>query len=185
MVLPDVEARMSQRGKRNNGAFWLPCTLTCLLLAVGVELFVQQPAAALQRNPALDQLGSDQQKSVALPQATSCNLTPPPAYQLLRDKEDYSYLKDPRCRTDFWDAIKYIPLGSQQGWYLSLGGELRERYEFFHNEEAGSQLADRHGNNSYALQRYLLHGDLHLGARLRFFAQIMSGLENGRSGGPR
>jgi len=34
----------------------------------------------------------------------------PPAYKLLRYEEDYSYLKDPSRRTDFWDPIKYIPL---------------------------------------------------------------------------
>src|SRR5438128_1601680 len=35
----------------------------------------------------------------------------PPAYKLLRYEEDYSYLKDPTRRTDFWDPIKYMPLG--------------------------------------------------------------------------
>jgi hypothetical protein len=29
-----------------------------------------------------------------------------PTYKLLRYDEDYSYLKDPDRRTDFWDAIK-------------------------------------------------------------------------------
>jgi hypothetical protein len=54
----------------------------------------------------------------------------PPAYKLLRYEEDYSYLKDPSRRTDFWDAIKYVPLWGREDWYLSVGGELRERYEF-------------------------------------------------------
>lgn len=109
----------------------------------------------------------------------------PTPYKVLRYEEDYSYLKDPRRRTDFWDSIKYIPLGGREDQYLSVGGEVRERYEFFHNEEAGSAPADRHGNNGYALQRYMLHGDLHLGPTFRFFGQIWSGSENGRIGGPR
>jgi len=109
----------------------------------------------------------------------------PSPYKQLRYEEDYSYLKDPSRRTDFWDSIKYIPFGGREDWYLSIGGEVRERYEFYHNEEAGGAPADRHGNNSYALQRYMLHGDLHVGSTIRFFGQIRSGLENGRIGGPR
>ena len=38
-----------------------------------------------------------------------------PTYKLLRYDEDYSYLKDPDRRTDFWDPIKYIPFGDREG----------------------------------------------------------------------
>jgi hypothetical protein len=109
----------------------------------------------------------------------------PPAYKLLRYQEDYSYLKDPSRRTDFWDPIKYIPLCVREDWYLSLGGELRERYEFYHNLNAGAAPANAQGNNQDMLQRYLLHADLHLGPYFRFFGQIVTGLEDGRIGGPR
>jgi hypothetical protein len=109
----------------------------------------------------------------------------PPAYKLLRYEEDYSYLKDPGRRTDFWDAIKYIPLWDRDGWYLSVGGELRERYEFYHELDQGAAPADTHGNNADFLQRYLLHADVHLGPWFRFFGQIVTGLEAGRIGGPR
>ena len=69
----------------------------------------------------------------------------PPAYKLLRYEEDYSYLKDPSRRTDFWDPIKYIPLWGRDDWYLSLGGEVRERYEFYHNQDAGAVARQRAG----------------------------------------
>ena len=108
----------------------------------------------------------------------------PPAYKLLRYEEDYSYLKDPSRRTDFWDPIKYIPLWGRPDWYLSLGGELRERYEFYHNQDAGAVPANAR-DNGYLLERYLLHGDLHLGPYFRFFGQFVTGLEDGRIGGPR
>src|SRR6266436_6558011 len=42
-----------------------------------------------------------------------------PDYKLLRFDEDYSYLKDPSRQTDFWDPIKYIPLGCCEDRYLS------------------------------------------------------------------
>jgi hypothetical protein len=109
----------------------------------------------------------------------------PPTYKLLRYEEDYSYLKDPGRRTDFWDPIKYIPFWGRQDWYLSIGGEVRERYEFFHNLDAGAAPANPRGNNADLLQRYLLHGDLHLGPYVRFFGQFVSGQESGRIGGPR
>jgi hypothetical protein len=48
----------------------------------------------------------------------------PPPFQPLRYDEDYSYLQDPARRRGF-DRIKYVPLGSASGRYLSLGGELR------------------------------------------------------------
>jgi hypothetical protein len=111
--------------------------------------------------------------------------TPPPAYKLLRYDEDYSYLKDPNCCTDFWDPIKYIPLGCEPSSYLSIGGEVRERYEFFHNPDAGQGPANSEGNNSDFTERYFLHGDLRIGQNFRFFGQLITGLEDGRIGGPR
>jgi len=108
----------------------------------------------------------------------------PPAYKLLRYDENYSYLKDPARRTDFWDPIKYMPFRGGDDRYLSIGGSLRERYEFFHNQDAGAVPSGAR-NNGYLLERYLLHGDLHLGPHMRVFGQFVSGLEDGRIGGPR
>ncbi|HEV8001396.1 MAG TPA: hypothetical protein VGP63_16025, partial [Planctomycetaceae bacterium] len=67
-------------------------------------------------------------------------------YKTLRYEEDYSFLKDPSKCCDCWDPVKYIPLfGCDSGDYLTIGGELRERYEFFRNENAGAAPADSHG----------------------------------------
>lgn len=106
-------------------------------------------------------------------------------YKSLRYQEDYRYLKHSPHNTDFWHPVKYIPLGNREDWYLSIGGEMRQRYEFFHNEEYGKAFADKHDNNNAWLQRYMLHGDLHLGANVRIFAQFMSTLEDWRKTGPR
>jgi hypothetical protein len=106
----------------------------------------------------------------------------PPSYNSSRYLEDYRYLKDPARRTDFWDPIKYIPLDDAGTVYLSLGGETRQHYESIRNENWGATTED---NNGWYLQRYLLHADLHVGDRLRLFSQIQSGIETGRSGGPR
>ena len=105
----------------------------------------------------------------------------PPPYQIVRHGEDYAYLSEPTRRSDLLDPIKYIPLSaSRPDWYLSLGGEVRERVEAFHNTDWQPTSTD-----GFTLQRYMLSADLHLGPRVRMFANFKSGLQDGRRGGPR
>src|SRR5262249_5235155 len=116
----------------------------------------------------------------------ACAQTPtpsptPPPYQQQRYDEDWSYLKDQEQRSDLLDRLKYIPL-NDRGWYVSLGGEARWRYDYFNEFAFGAGPQDKNG---YWLQRYLLHADWHLGKRVRVFTQLQSGIENGRNGGPR
>src|SRR5215510_13105324 len=113
-------------------------------------------------------------------QTPSPSPTPPP-YQQQRYDEDWSALRDPEMRTDPLDRLKYIPL-NEAGWYVSVGGEARWRYEYFREFAFGAGAQD---HNGYWLQRYLAHADWHLGTRVRIFTQMQSGIENGRSGGPR
>lgn len=113
------------------------------------------------------------------PQANS-----PPPYKALRYDEDYRYLRDPAQRTDVWDAIKYIPLGENPDYFLTLGGEIRERLEVFHNPDFGA-APEAQGYNYFPTQRYMAHADLHLGRHVRVFTQTVTGLEYGAIGGPR
>jgi hypothetical protein len=103
-----------------------------------------------------------------------------PGYALIRYEEDWSFLADPRCGGDWLDPVKYIGLGGEH--YLSLGGDARIRYEYYHNTGFGGGPED---DNGYLLHRYLLHADLRLGEGLRVFGQLESSLEDGRNGGPR
>ncbi|MGB9082643.1 MAG: alginate export family protein [Desulfuromonadaceae bacterium] len=105
----------------------------------------------------------------------------PPPYQLNRADEDYRYLRDPARRTDLWDPLKYVSHGDNDWLYLSLGGEARERFEYFNHPDWDKDPQD----NVYFLQRYFLHADLHLGEYARIFTQFQSSLEDGRTGGPR
>lgn len=107
--------------------------------------------------------------------------TPPP-FKQLRYEEDWSPLRDPARRTTPTDRVKYIPLRDREGWYISVGGEVRARFERYGAPAWGQEPEDDGG---HLLQRYMLHADFHLGGRLRLFAQIKSGLEDGRAGGPR
>jgi hypothetical protein len=104
-----------------------------------------------------------------------------PAYQLMRYDEDWSSLSDTSRRSDWLDSLKYISLG-QPGWYVTLGGEIREKFELLDQPGFGKGPEDQTG---YLLQRYLLSSDFHFGNRFRFYTEFQSGLEDGRNGGPR
>jgi hypothetical protein len=119
-----------------------------------------------------------QAQIVARPESTAKS----PPYQRLRYDEDYTYLRDPTKRSDLWDPIKYISLNDAGDTYLSFGGEIRERYELYHNDRWNPNALDQDG---FLLQRYLFHADLHLGPSVRVFGQLQSSLENWRKGGPR
>lgn len=106
----------------------------------------------------------------------------PPSFKQLRYDESYAYVRDPARRTDYLDAIKFIPLSTNGDRYLTLGGEIRERYEYYQNSLWGRGPQD---DNGYLLQRYMVHADAHVGDYFRIFTQFKSGLEDGRNGGPR
>src|SRR5258707_469139 len=107
---------------------------------------------------------------------------PDRSYKLLREDEDWSFLRDPRLRQDPWDPIKYIRLrSSADDWYMTIGGEAREVWEQIGNDNWGQQPF----NNGYLNERYMLSTDLHLGKRVRTFFEFKSGLNSFRRGGPR
>jgi len=122
--------------------------------------------------------------AVALSATALARQAPPdgPAYKTIRYEEDWSSLASPAARTRLFDPLKYIPLAFCDGCYLTLGGDVRERYEYARNPSWGLDPPD---SNGYLLQRYMLHADLHLGPRLRVFAQLKSGIANGQPDGPR
>ncbi len=57
---------------------------------------------------------------------------------------------------------------------------MRPRFQFYDNFNFGTTP----GPNPFLVQRYYLHGDFHFGPDVRFFGQLVSGLENGQIGGP-
>src|SRR5260370_15072465 len=105
-----------------------------------------------------------------------------PAFPAMTFDENDRYLANAECRTELLDSLKYIPFhGENKDYYLSFGAWVRERGEFFSNNNWGSGPP----GNAYPLQRYYLHTDLHLGTRLRFFGELGTSVETGRNGSPR
>jgi len=94
-----------------------------------------------------------------------------PTYHSLRYNDDFSYLAGNPAKSDFWDPIKYIPIGngSYGPTWLSLGGELRERFESYLNPNFGIHAPK---SNAYLLSRLLLNADLHLTDYVRIFVQL-------------
>ncbi|HTB76047.1 MAG TPA: alginate export family protein [Polyangiaceae bacterium] len=103
-------------------------------------------------------------------------------YRLLRDDENWSWLRHDHGDSDFWDPVKYLRLGERDDVFLTLGGETRQWVEGYRNELWGQTGVE---DNVYWLQRYMLHADTHLTPYARVFVQLKSGIEDGRQGGPR
>src|SRR6201988_1754355 len=107
---------------------------------------------------------------------------PDRSYKLLREDEDWSFMRDPRLRRDTWDKIKYIRLRQNaDDCDPTIGGEAREVWEQIGNDNWGQQPF----MNGYLNQRYMLSLDLHLGKHVRTFLEFKSGLNSSRRGGPR
>ena len=86
---------------------------------------------------------------------------------------------NPDCHS--LNRLKHIPLDQEDSLFITLGGEIRERYEFTHNPLFGEGPQDKNG---VFLQRYSLLVDLQFREQFRAFSQLISALENGRRAGP-
>ena len=105
-----------------------------------------------------------------------------PAFPPMTYDEDTRYLRDPACRTNLLDGLKFIPLSEDSDeYYLSFGAPVRERGEYYDNPNWGAGPP----GSAYLLQRYYFHADAHLGTRVRAFGELGSSLERGRTGGQR
>lgn len=154
----------------------LACLASAAILVTTAHAQAQAPAPADQgQEPATPPLPQEQQNQQQYQQPDQAR---PPYLDLVYD-EDWSHIGDSTTH-DFFDPVKYIPFG-YEGWYLSLGGEIRERYDSWHNANFGYTPAPYLNDN---LERYLFSADLHMGKHFRFFTQTQSSLEFGKKGGP-
>lgn len=104
-----------------------------------------------------------------MPAISRADQTPPlPSIDPWRYTEDYRYLDDPAHRTGAWgERGKWLRLGSGVG--LTLGAEVRARYEHYQNNEFGAAAVPDEG---YALYRFLPYADLKAGRHFRAFTQL-------------
>ncbi len=100
-----------------------------------------------------------------------------PAYNVARWKESYAFLADRSKQSDYFDPLKYLPIGTGNKAYLTVAGQWREEAISFDAPLFGLKdpRADR-----YLLHRMLLAADLHLGDCFRFFAELGNELAPGK-----
>jgi hypothetical protein len=106
-----------------------------------------------------------------------------PALQIgnaVRYNEDWSVLRgvDLSTTDDFWDRVKFIPLTKDQNVWLTLGGQVRERLEYFNEFEFGS--SEPEPSDVYLLSRFRLSVDFHVSRYFRIFAEGKSALSTDR-----
>ena len=93
----------------------------------------------------------------------------------VRYTENYGYLKNDEPADiealSPWARLKYLPLNPPGDIYLTLGAELRLRYERYEDNNWGEGPQDKDG---YLWERVLPLADLHLGEHFRLFAQLIS-----------
>ena len=96
---------------------------------------------------------------------------------VLRQNEDWSSLAghDKSQTGNFFDPIKYIPLSEDGNYWMSLGGQVRFRFEGWRNFNFNKAFDD-----TFLLTRIRLHTDIHTGEYLRFFAEIKSAFSTDR-----
>jgi alginate export protein len=163
--------RLARLGLRIPGCSQTQASLPRIARVAGLLLIACVPAKGQ----------TPQTTETALPVQSTCS-GPAPTFTQLTYDEDNRYFSNPVCRTGFLDRLKFIPLrGENEDYYVSFGVFTRDRGEYFSHPDLGSGPS----GNAYLMQRYLVHMDLHLSDRFRFFGELASSLETGRNGGPR
>ncbi|MFQ5738826.1 MAG: alginate export family protein [Acidobacteriota bacterium] len=99
-----------------------------------------------------------------------------PTYQNVRFEEDWSVLSASRQR-EGWQALKYLPLSPGGNVYMSVGGQVRFRTEFWNDFGFGGS---GQRDDTFGLFRLRLHGDFFFGPHLRLFVEGKSALADGR-----
>lgn len=95
-------------------------------------------------------------------------------YQILRYNEDWSFLSDPKERTNIFDGLKFIPLNTDKSAYLTFFGDLRFRNV---NETSHSDAKSRPLN--FLAIRTDLGADLHVTPYFRAFFEAVSAQDLG------
>lgn len=100
-------------------------------------------------------------------------------YRPLRFDDDFSAQRQACTQETRGACWKDRPIGEHLR--LSVGGDLRWRYEHSHNPRYGLEPQDRWG---VWMQRHSAFADLQVGEHWRGFAQLASSRANGRAAGP-
>ncbi len=97
-----------------------------------------------------------------------------------RWEEDWSVLANPQVPREPFDSLKYIPLSTTDPkTYLSLGANLRNRYEYINAINFGVPPDNK--AQSYVITRMEAHADLRIANQVHIFAQLQNDLAPGKT----
>ena len=163
-----------------------------LVLAVGVS--VSTPPAQPQDAKAQDakSQAAEQPSGTPAPETPPAQTPPaqqPPekflktAFKTLRFEEDWSALKDPEMKTDYWfPGIKEIELDGDGDWRASFGGQARLRWQSEQNKNLlGGPVPH---NNDFNLLRLRAFTDIHYKDKFRAFVEMIDSGIHGNDAAP-
>ncbi|MDF1659651.1 MAG: alginate export family protein [Verrucomicrobiales bacterium] len=104
-----------------------------------------------------------------------------PGFDVLRFNDDVFANEAIANDPGWYPQIKYYPLSVGEDAFVSIGGEVRQRGDYFENPDFGGAPFSQ---SSAWLQRYVLHADARWNSAVRTFVQVSGALEEGREGGP-
>ncbi|APH54795.1 putative exported protein [Granulibacter bethesdensis] len=93
-------------------------------------------------------------------------------YGQVRWAEDWSYLRDPSLRKDFFDPLKFVKLNDSGSIYVTFNGSERLRNFFDQAPFYGYQSKK---SSDRLLLRSQYGADVHLGDHLRIYTDVISG----------
>lgn len=144
----------------------------CALAAAGGQGVSAQPAVApaqQQRNP------------LTSPYPAEADGQGPrfgPHYFMLRNAEDWRFLKDPKARRDWASPLKYIPLNDEGSVSLSLNGDHRSSVSL-----STRPLLNDKADRIEFLSRTAIAADLRIGPAVRIYGELASGQIFGKNEG--
>jgi len=92
---------------------------------------------------------------------------------MVRYNDNFSNLNNDTVHKKGFEKIKYLHLSNESN--ISFGGELREQFQYYHNQNFGDVPASFAKVSAGQLwQRVMFHTNIELGSKLRIFAQLGS-----------
>lgn len=97
---------------------------------------------------------------------------PNSSISMLRYNDDFSAVKSDTVKNG-WNRLKYIPLSAKAT--ISFGGEIREQYQYFQNQNFGDvPTAFKKVSVAQLWHRIMAHSNIELGQKIRVFIQLSS-----------
>lgn len=90
----------------------------------------------------------------------------------LRYNDDFNYLKSDSISRKGTENLKFIPFGNRCN--ISLGGEVREQLQHYHNANFGDLPSGTISNTQRLWHRAMAHANIEVGKRMRIFTQLSS-----------